>query len=82
MKTTGGFSCSLLLCMYLCGNWFYQEDCGDLVRLEDILSSYPIASKGCITVMIVLATCSQAAICNTQMCCLINVVTCCLRCLT
>ena len=40
--------------------------------------SYPPASEGGITVM-VLYTCSQAAIRNTQMCCLINVVTCCLR---
>ena len=44
--------------------------------------SYPPASEGGITVMIVLCTCSQAAICNPQMCCPINVVTCCLRCLT
>ena len=44
--------------------------------------SYPPASEGGITVMIVLYTCSQVAIHNTQMCCLINVVTCCLRCLT
>ena len=47
-----------------------------------LLFSYPPASEGGITVMIVLYTCSQAAICNTQMCCLINVVTCCFRCLT
>ena len=44
--------------------------------------SYPPASEGDITVMIVLYTCSEAAIHNTQMCYLINVVTCCLRCLT
>ena len=43
--------------------------------------SYPPASEAVINVMIVLYTCSQAAIRNTQMCCLINVVTCCLRCL-
>ena len=41
--------------------------------------SYPPASEGVITVMIVLYTCSQVAIRNIQMCCLINVVTCCLR---
>ena len=33
---------------------------------------YPPASEGGITVRIVLYTCSQAAIRNTQMCCLIN----------
>ena len=44
-----------------------------------LLFSYPPASEGVITVMIVLYTCSQAAIRNIQMCCLINVVTCCLR---
>ena len=35
----------------------YQEDCRDLVHLEDILSgvfSYPLASKGGTTVVIVL----------------------------
>ena len=38
----------------------YQEDCGDLVHLEDTLSgvspffSYPLASKGGTTVVMVL----------------------------
>ena len=44
--------------------------------------SYPPASEGGIAVRIVLYTCSQAAIRNTQVCCPINVVTSCLRCLT
>ena len=48
-----------------------QEDCGDLVRLEDILSGVspflfiPLASKGGITVMIVLATLYLFTSCNT-----------------
>ena len=37
--------------------------------------SYLLASEGGITVVIVLYTCSQAAIHNTQMRCLITVVT-------
>ena len=58
------------------------EDCGDLVHHEDILVFHLSFHTHLLLRWYHCLTCSQAAICNKQMCCLINIVTCCLRCLT